>query len=329
MLTSLPRSSEVSLILGPQISTYKHATLSQSLAFDKLFSESDKPIKVEGVTACALSPVSGRYLVLCDDCKRVLVFESVDGVWSYRGEYKVPRRASCAAITPDDSCILVGEKGGYVHTYNLSELNTAQAAAGDEDEGDLMLGHLSLLTCLAVSTDGKLMATADRDEKIRDGTLRLWEAPTGAELDCLKLDPHLKEFGDCNTTETAEAFLAIRLCSIEGLIIVGIRSQNCLLAVSMSRHEGQVRFKRSVVSGSAVVSGVSFKSGDRLLDCTLVNYEPTKSTADVITLMEPTLKITMCLLRIPADEDDTPAQWSNVSYKSVVTKNYSQRIIIN
>ncbi|VDL97130.1 unnamed protein product [Schistocephalus solidus] len=348
MLTSLPHTSEVLMILGPRISTFKHATLSETIAFDKLFSQADKPVKVEGITACAISPISGRYLVVCDDCKRVLVFESADSVWSYRGEYKVPRRASCVSVTPDDSFILVGEKAGYVHKYNLDELNTAQALSGDEDDGDFMLGHLSLLTCLTVSIDGRLMATADRDEKIRisrtkepyviesfclghtgpvldatfvdsshlvsiatDGILRLWDGLKGIELDSLDLDPHLRELVDCSAAGTIEAFLALRLFSIEDLIIVGIRSHNCLMAVSLSRKDGDVRLKRPIASGSVVVSGVSFKTGDRLLDCSLANYEPASRKVDVITLMQPTLKVNAWTLHIPANEDDTPAQWSN------------------
>nr|VZI44106.1 unnamed protein product [Spirometra erinaceieuropaei] len=348
MLSSLPQSSEVLMVLGPRISTYKHAKHSQTIAFDRLFSEPDKPIKVEGVTACALSPVSGRYFVLCDDCKRVLIFKSTDGIWSYHGEYKVPRKASCVAISPDDSCVFVGEKAGYVHKFRLDELSPTQAATDDEDEGDFMLGHLSLLTCLTVSTDGGLMATADRDEKIRvsrtkefhviesfclghtgpvldatfvdsthlvsiaiDGILRLWDALNGTELEFLDLRPHLKELADCNFPEASEAFLAVRMLFVKGLIIVGIRSHNCLLAVSMTTDDGKVRIKRSATSGSGVVSGVSFKPGDRLLDCALVNYEPAESTVDVVALMEPNLRLTVWPLHIVADKDSTSAQWGN------------------
>lgn len=67
------------------------------------------------------------------------------------------RKATRAIFTHDSKGLLVADKSGDVYLFNTE----------GEKEGQLLLGHLSMLLDLRISLDSKFVITADRDEKIR------------------------------------------------------------------------------------------------------------------------------------------------------------------
>uniref|UniRef100_A0A0R3TYJ0 WD_REPEATS_REGION domain-containing protein n=1 Tax=Rodentolepis nana TaxID=102285 RepID=A0A0R3TYJ0_RODNA len=60
------------------------------------------------------------------------------------------KKAGCLVFSPTEQSILLGEKSGHVFNIAID-----------------VLGHLSLLTSVVVSNDGRYIGTCDRDEKIR------------------------------------------------------------------------------------------------------------------------------------------------------------------
>lgn len=68
------------------------------------------------------------------------------------------------AFAPNELSILLGEKSGYVLNIPISTPANEKQKIEDQDE---VLGHLSLLTSVVASGDGRFIGTCDRDEKIR------------------------------------------------------------------------------------------------------------------------------------------------------------------
>lgn len=58
----------------------------------------------------------------------------------------------------DDSSLVIADKLGAVTRYSVVE---------PEKEGDVLLGHVSVLVDCKFLDSGRYLATADRDEKIR------------------------------------------------------------------------------------------------------------------------------------------------------------------
>ncbi|GAA47439.1 tRNA (guanine-N(7)-)-methyltransferase subunit WDR4 [Clonorchis sinensis] len=101
--------------------------------------------------------------------------DSYETVTSVR---EIPRCAACVTFTQDEQFVVLGEKSGNVYKLSIPDLTTE----GDQPSLDLMLGHLSILSDIAVSYDGKLLATCDRDEKIR---ISRFQQPFVIEAFCL------------------------------------------------------------------------------------------------------------------------------------------------
>ncbi|XP_013919434.1 PREDICTED: tRNA (guanine-N(7)-)-methyltransferase non-catalytic subunit WDR4 isoform X1 [Thamnophis sirtalis] len=184
---------------------------------EKQKSEDGKPLdKTNNILACAFSS-SGKYFVLTDDNKQLILFCSKPS-WKCLSIRPVMRRCTSLIITSAEDKILVADKSGDVYSYSIIEPKNA---------GTIELGHLSLLLNLTLSPDDQYIVTADRDEKIRvsltkaphvivsfclghrefvstilvlpnlpdlllsasgDDTLRLWKYKSGKELHCFQLN---------------------------------------------------------------------------------------------------------------------------------------------
>ncbi|KAJ3045736.1 WD repeat-containing protein 4 [Rhizophlyctis rosea] len=77
--------------------------------------------------------------------------------WRREHKRETIKRANCVVFS-NDGKILIGDKFGDVYSFNREDPNGKEA---------LILGHVSMLTDMAMSADGKHIITADRDEKIR------------------------------------------------------------------------------------------------------------------------------------------------------------------
>ncbi|XP_005460963.1 tRNA (guanine-N(7)-)-methyltransferase non-catalytic subunit wdr4 isoform X3 [Oreochromis niloticus] len=85
----------------------------------------------------------------------------------------VVRRCTSLVFTQAEDELLVADKSGDVYAFSVVE---------PQKEGELKMGHLSMLLALTVSLDDKYIITADRDEKIRVSHLR---SPYNIQSFCL------------------------------------------------------------------------------------------------------------------------------------------------
>ncbi|NXA39277.1 WDR4 methyltransferase, partial [Eudromia elegans] len=198
----------------------------------------------DDILAFAFS-LSGNYFALTDDNKRLILFHTKPS-WECVSVRSVNRRCTALIITAAENKILVADKSGDVYSYSITE---------PQAEGKLELGHLSLLTDVALSPDDQYILTADRDEKIRvslaraphnivsyclghkefvskifvipnypdlllsasgDSTVRLWEYRSGKEVFCC----HLSSVSEPEATQTNQKYTVSRIayCCQDGYV---------------------------------------------------------------------------------------------------------------
>ncbi|TNN48406.1 tRNA (guanine-N(7)-)-methyltransferase non-catalytic subunit wdr4 [Liparis tanakae] len=134
----------------------------------------------------------------------------------------VVRRCTALTFSRAEDELLATDKSGDVYSFSVVEPHS---------EGELRMGHLSMLLAVSMSPDDKYLITADRDEKIRvshrrsphniqsfclghqqfggcseangmfcvhqDGTVKLWEYESGRKLQSCDL----KELQDAASSE--------------------------------------------------------------------------------------------------------------------------------
>lgn len=107
----------------------------------------------KNITCISFSNKTG-YVVVATENKLVIVFNEQFEVVK---EIITSRAPSKVIFSPEDD-VLLADKTGDVILYKLSK---------DEVDGELLLGHLSMLTDIKITNCGKYIITCDRDEKIR------------------------------------------------------------------------------------------------------------------------------------------------------------------
>ncbi|KAL1734036.1 FAD dependent oxidoreductase-domain-containing protein [Schizophyllum commune] len=118
------------------------------------------------------------HLATSSDDKRLRVWEAVS--LKLLSERELPKKATSVLFTQDGQTILVSDKFGDVFAYPLhppvEEQKQEQEKKREKDglashenpsNGDLVLGHVSLLTACILTHDERYIITADRDEHIR------------------------------------------------------------------------------------------------------------------------------------------------------------------
>ncbi|XP_071341437.1 tRNA (guanine-N(7)-)-methyltransferase non-catalytic subunit wdr4 isoform X2 [Trachinotus anak] len=123
------------------------------------------------VLAFAVSP-SGKLLALTDDTKRLVLF-NCEPSWQCISVRWVVRRCTSLVFSHAEDELLVADKSGDVYSFSVVE---------SQREGELKMGHLSMLLAVTMSPDDRYIITADRDEKIRVSHLR---SPYNIQSFCL------------------------------------------------------------------------------------------------------------------------------------------------
>ncbi|XP_051939012.1 tRNA (guanine-N(7)-)-methyltransferase non-catalytic subunit wdr4 [Hippocampus zosterae] len=162
------------------------------------------------ILAFRISP-SGKLVALTDDSKRLVLLQ-YEHSWQCVSTRWLVRRGTSLVFNRAEDEVLVADKSGDVYSFSVMQ---------PEREGELKMGHLSMILAVAVSPNDKYIITADRDEKIRvshlcsphsiqsfclghkefvssllvpsgdlpwllsgsgDGTMKLWEYSTGQKL---------------------------------------------------------------------------------------------------------------------------------------------------
>uniref|UniRef100_A0A8C2XIP5 WD repeat domain 4 n=2 Tax=Cyclopterus lumpus TaxID=8103 RepID=A0A8C2XIP5_CYCLU len=123
------------------------------------------------VLAFAVSS-SGKLVALTDDTKRLVLFRC-EPSWQCISIRWVVRRCTSLMFSQAEDELLATDKSGDVYSFSVLE---------PQREGELKMGHLSMLLAVSMSPDDKYLITADRDEKIRVSHLR---SPYNIQSFCL------------------------------------------------------------------------------------------------------------------------------------------------
>lgn len=98
-----------------------------------------------------------KYLALITSLsKELLLFELP--LLAAPKSFALPRSASKIRFTVDNMHILIADKSGDALIFEIED---------EENKGNKLLGHLSLLLDILQTRDGKFIITSDRDEKVK------------------------------------------------------------------------------------------------------------------------------------------------------------------
>ncbi|KZP01540.1 hypothetical protein CALVIDRAFT_9711 [Calocera viscosa TUFC12733] len=108
----------------------------------------------------------GEHVVTAADNKKLVVRQR-EGL-RLLSTRELPKRATSITFA-DSATLIVADKFGDVFRYPLHPPAPAEASTSEKptQEGELLLGHVSIITALQLSPDGKHIITGDRDEHIR------------------------------------------------------------------------------------------------------------------------------------------------------------------
>ncbi|XP_008544485.1 tRNA (guanine-N(7)-)-methyltransferase non-catalytic subunit wdr4 [Microplitis demolitor] len=107
-----------------------------------------------GITSITFSS-DGQYYCVCTNRKQLCIYKRKDN--TLVSNRTLVRAASKVQFTPKND-VIVADKSGDVYLYHTSNY---------ANEGQLILGHLSMLLDVLVTSNNDFIITADRDEKIR------------------------------------------------------------------------------------------------------------------------------------------------------------------
>jgi len=109
----------------------------------------------EDTIYCICVSNCGRFLAVATDKKQLFVFRDNKQV----NKAVLSRKATKMTFTNTDALFLVvADKNGDVYSLDISK---------PDSQPKLILGHLSMLLDICITTDDRYVLTADRDEKIR------------------------------------------------------------------------------------------------------------------------------------------------------------------
>lgn len=103
---------------------------------------------------------NNKFLAVTTNVAKQLLLYDLPGSKNCR-VFELPRRSSKMRFTSTDSHILLADKSGDVFIYDINAQEVKQR------KGKKILGHLSLILDILMSSDGKYVITSDRDEKIK------------------------------------------------------------------------------------------------------------------------------------------------------------------
>lgn len=168
------------------------------------------------ILAFAASP-SRKLVALTDDNKRLVLLRCEASSWRCISVRFVVRRCTSLAFSQAEDRLLAADKSGDVYSFSVSD---------PHQDGELKMGHLSMVLAVTLSLDDRFIITSDRDEKIRvsrlgspydiqsfclghkqfvsallvppgrpqrlvsgsgDGTLKLWDFESGRHLQSIDL----------------------------------------------------------------------------------------------------------------------------------------------
>lgn len=168
-----PTGAAIAVAVGPELRVYdvrtgQHHTLISKP--EELAPAAKQPAHaargaVPFVRGVAFDP-SGRYLLAGTEDKSAGLRLWDAATWQLLQSIKVPKKVANCAFTADGRHMLGADKFGDVLV--AATQRPAGLAEGQEQEPEILLGHYcAILTSLSLSAGGRLLATTDRDNRVR------------------------------------------------------------------------------------------------------------------------------------------------------------------
>lgn len=117
----------------------------------------DTEIPINFITSAIVSNCSS-YIAAGDANNSLHLWKKDNQEWKIISVRSVVRKCQKIIFTNSASDIIVADRGGDVFTFSVSKSN---------DPSNFLLGHISLILDISISSDDKYLATCDRDGKIR------------------------------------------------------------------------------------------------------------------------------------------------------------------
>jgi len=109
--------------------------------------------EVNYVIDCRFSPLE-KYFAICSSYKQLLVWETAD--WKLVHTREIPRKPMKLLFSQSEDVVLIADKTGNVYRFDFKT-----------EAPEHLLGHLSVILDMALSSKDKQLVTSDRDGKIR------------------------------------------------------------------------------------------------------------------------------------------------------------------
>ncbi|XP_011500310.1 PREDICTED: tRNA (guanine-N(7)-)-methyltransferase non-catalytic subunit WDR4 [Ceratosolen solmsi marchali] len=156
------RNSHVVLCNNDSVLIYNlDSQIRNIIALPKLESKNEirahnrEEIETFHILICVEFSNDGQYFLVCANRKQLCLFKTE--TLELISNRKMQRAASKVRFLPNND-IVVADKSGDAYLFSTSKPN---------ENGQLLLGHLSMLLDILVTDDQKFIISADRDEKIR------------------------------------------------------------------------------------------------------------------------------------------------------------------
>jgi len=159
LIAAHPHGNSVAVAIGPELRVFDLKAGSQVLLSYDCGGRSHS----DAIRAICFS-VSGALFASAGDDKLVKVWKTDS--WRCIRTITSEKRVSAVAISNDDLYVTFADKFGVVWLVTLGEDGTEQVSVDNKPVS--ILGHYcSIITSMKFSPDGRFIATADRDFKIR------------------------------------------------------------------------------------------------------------------------------------------------------------------
>uniref|UniRef100_A0A2K6WHK4 tRNA (guanine-N(7)-)-methyltransferase non-catalytic subunit n=1 Tax=Onchocerca volvulus TaxID=6282 RepID=A0A2K6WHK4_ONCVO len=124
------------------------------------------------ILTSALS-VDGTLFAVATTSKQCFLYNVLNDWIEIRPPLQLPKAPTAVIFEISKKFVILSDRSGNVRRYNLDEKNSKRSnssgLADDEEnsEGELLLGHISMVLDIDISSDQKFLISVDRDEKIR------------------------------------------------------------------------------------------------------------------------------------------------------------------
>ncbi len=139
---------------------FTHVNKSTAVVQQKKKKQDEDAVEEEENANIVRAAFSKNMFAAASNDKTVFVWNFTTGTLLAKCTMK--KKVSCVTFSNDGTEILFADKFGDVYSSPIDQTKTDVTM-----QPELRLGHISLLTDMFITRDGKYIVTSDRDEKVR------------------------------------------------------------------------------------------------------------------------------------------------------------------